>query len=541
MIYYSQMHGFALIRLLPFFIVLAVDKLSFFGNIGEMNFFGYCALVLSTLLWTLLLLAPSYFLGRRAKPAYLLLFALLFLSCCLQWHMRYSFAMNLDGDWLGILLASSSDEATAFCRGYATWRTLGLCCLGLGVLACGEWALVRSNFDRSPRIGLAACAFVLAVTTAWWYPRYRQNLTLFFEMHPSANFVYDTIRHAGDILRLDQLRRSPQIPHGLARRQASGECPVYVFVLGESATRNRWSLYGYGKRTTPAMDAIRPELCIYSDVIASSSNTSDAMRFLFTDATPERQDNMPCTMSQVLQSLGFRCALYSAQARWGMYDGIESFLFSGCEAIRFVSEDLHCERHYDMRLLSGLDEELAVPNHPLAVFLHLNGSHSPPARSYPPDFAPFPPDDTPDATTGTNPLKTSNHYDNSIAFTDKLLGKIVRRLNQLNRPAALIYISDHGESVNSTHWRNAADSSVWEIPMIIWFSPLFRTAYPETVRAAQRAQNLPLQSERLLPGLLSIYQVDGYGTSEENFMKPTYKAAPRLIRNERLTYERTLE
>ena len=48
---------------------------------------------------------------------------------------------------------------------------------------------------------------------------------------------------------------------------------LYVFVIGESTTRNHMQIYGYVRETNPKLTAIKDDLNIYKDVISSHSYT----------------------------------------------------------------------------------------------------------------------------------------------------------------------------------------------------------------------------------------------------------------------------
>ena len=53
---------------------------------------------------------------------------------------------------------------------------------------------------------------------------------------------------------------------------------TYVFIVGESANRNHFSLYGYKRNTTPRLEAMRDELVIFDDVISPDTHTIPSLR-----------------------------------------------------------------------------------------------------------------------------------------------------------------------------------------------------------------------------------------------------------------------
>ena len=70
----------------------------------------------------------------------------------------------------------------------------------------------------------------------------------------------------------------------------SGGEEVHVLVIGESARRDSWSVYGYGRATTPYLDSIKPELTLFSNAVADANLTVFAVPMLLTGQAPEQYD-----------------------------------------------------------------------------------------------------------------------------------------------------------------------------------------------------------------------------------------------------------
>ena len=60
--------------------------------------------------------------------------------------------------------------------------------------------------------------------------------------------------------------------------------------------------------------------------------------------------------------------------------------------------------------------------------------------------------------------------------------------------------------------------------MIVWFSEEYVKKFPETVARVRAATSLPLQSDQVLPALLSMMQIRGWADteSERNFLNPSF-------------------
>jgi lipid A ethanolaminephosphotransferase len=70
-----------------------------------------------------------------------------------------------------------------------------------------------------------------------------------------------------------------------------------------------------------------------------------------------------------------------------------------------------------------------------------------------------------------------NAYDNTILYTDYLLHSLIELLRDVERPSAMIYVSDHGESLGegNVYMHGMVSASMapreqLDIPFIVWQS-----------------------------------------------------------------------
>ncbi|EOK8472157.1 phosphoethanolamine transferase CptA, partial [Escherichia coli] len=92
-------------------------------------------------------------------------------------------------------------------------------------------------------------------------------------------------------------------------RDESGERPrTLVLVIGESTQRERMSLYGYLRETTPELDALRktdPGLTVFNNVVASRPYTIEALQQALTFANEKNPDlylTQPSLMNMMKQA-----------------------------------------------------------------------------------------------------------------------------------------------------------------------------------------------------------------------------------------------
>lgn len=489
-----------------------------------------------TISWTALLSAPILLWGGRSRYAYYPLASAFILCESIALFTWTNFRMQLDGDWIGIIMGSSPSELRHFLDYYAGWKFLAALALVLCLVAFASFIAAKTKncvpAHPKKRVGYLSLAIFCVLMPVFHSP------SVAFKSSPSVLLVVDSLCNWKHYRRMAKMKTRPKIPEALAIAENVDRTCRGVFVLGESATRNHWSLYGYGRKTTPQMDAIKDELAVFTDLVTPVSNTAKAMELIFTMSTLENPDKPRCTYSQMLKDAGFHVSLYSSQSRWGRWDGTESFIFAGCEPLLFMNEENLTDPWYDDVLLKYLDKDLRSEplDRPAVSILHLRGSHFPadahyPTTNVPEELKSF-------IESSTNPNADTNSYDTSIFYTDMLIAKTIDRLKQKGGPAWMIYLSDHGDSIGAGSWRLVDDRNVWEVPMIIWLSDEYRKRFPEISEAIEKATTLPLQSDQLLQGFLKIAGLKGWeiGT-EKDFLSPGFKPrAPRFVEGGKIEY-----
>ncbi|MBR7514039.1 sulfatase-like hydrolase/transferase, partial [Mycobacterium tuberculosis] len=66
----------------------------------------------------------------------------------------------------------------------------------------------------------------------------------------------------------DMLHSASKVPPLHNLKAADADKPsTLVLVIGESTNRQRMSLYGYGRETTPELDKLKDQLAVFDNVI----------------------------------------------------------------------------------------------------------------------------------------------------------------------------------------------------------------------------------------------------------------------------------
>ena len=169
-------------------------------------------------------------------------------------------------------------------------------------------------------------------------------------------------------------------------------------------------------------------------------------------------------------------------------------------------------------MLEGLDDELAGMKGDKLVGFHLSGSHGPTYyKRYPGSHRHFLPDCQRSDIENCTDQELENIYDNTIRYTDFVIASMIERLKKYEDKynTALIYISDHGESLGAlglylhgTPYKFAPDDQT-RVPMQVWMSPGFSKEKGMNLDCLQqKAANTRYSHDNLFSSMLGIWDVN---------------------------------
>ena len=296
---------------------------------------------------------------------------------------------------------------------------------------------------------------------------------------------------------------------------------VYVLVIGEASRAANWQLYGYERRTTPKLWA-REDIVPFGAVTTLSNTTHKSVPLMLSPIAPEhhyllyRRKGLPAIFNEV----GFETYFISNQSPQGaMIDN----LVADADHIIYINGE-----EYDIRLVGEM--ERAINNTParrLLFILHSYGSHYSYRLRYPREFAKYRPDD--DVTISKdNIVAIRNAYDNSILYTDHFLNEVIESLNrQANACSAMFYCADHGEDLMDNGSRNFLHSSPMttyyqtHVASLAWFSPAYRAAFPDKVKAAHKNRFAPATTHSVFHTMADIASI------RSHYVKPSVSLVSR--------------
>ena len=256
--------------------------------------------------------------------------------------------------------------------------------------------------------------------------------------------------------------------HPLPDASCTDDSPdVCVLVIGESARRDHFSLFGYERRTNPLLEA---DSVAVLPVRAANTYTIACLREMLA---PFRSDQLYEALPSYLQRSG-------VDVRWRTSNWGEPPLHVGrYESVRELKQRFPAvDTRYDECLLAGLKEEILGSSGKLLIVIHTYTNHGPDYRAnYPPAFERFLPVGDTRRLSRTDPALIRNAYDNCMLYTDYLLHSVIDSLRAIpDRRCCMLYMADHGESLGENgHYLHAAPLSIAPaeqlgVPLIVWSS-----------------------------------------------------------------------
>ncbi|MBX3257723.1 MAG: phosphoethanolamine--lipid A transferase EptA [Chitinophagaceae bacterium] len=256
------------------------------------------------------------------------------------------------------------------------------------------------------------------------------------------------------------------------------EKSVIVLVIGESARKQNFSLYGYGRNTNPLLSQTRN--VFHFDATSCATYTTAGVKCILEHTNTD-------DLYEILPNYLYRNnveVIWRTTNRGEPPVHIESYQTR--EALMLNCKGEAC--NYDEILLTGLKEQiLASKKNKILIILHTSTSHGPTySKKYPPQFETFKPVCNSVELGNCSQNELINAYDNTIVYTDYILYTVIEDLKQLtDYKSAMLFVADHGESLGEKNLYmhgmpiSIAPKEQYEIPFIVWTSDSSKQLKPD--------------------------------------------------------------
>ncbi|MFB6454206.1 sulfatase-like hydrolase/transferase [Chitinophaga sp. Hz27] len=320
------------------------------------------------------------------------------------------------------------------------------------------------------------------------------------------------------------------------KSQKAAHREVYVLILGESARAMSWSIYGYEKATNPMLQPL-PGIIPFSDITSESNATQKSVPLILSsaDASTARWLYTRKSILSLFNEAGFRTWFITNQVANQQLIGAYSREAEKWIDINKGTDKKKVVGQFDANLIPHFKEALDADSSDAFIVLHMHGSHFKYTNRYPQDKNYFQPDH-PLAIKQENKKELINAYDNSIRYSDSILATILNMLEQRHLCAGVLYVSDHGENLMDDDRHLFLHSTPFptfyelRIPLFLWFSSTYRSAFPEKVARAVSWQYTPADTRIVFHTMAEVAGISSpYIITKQSVVSTAFE--PEISRN----------
>ncbi|WP_060874700.1 phosphoethanolamine--lipid A transferase EptA [Myroides odoratus] len=404
-----------------------------------------------------LFLSLAHWLGKG-------LLSLFFALNALALYFIHTYGVIIDESMIGNILNTNYEESSSF----FSIKLVGYF-LFLGILPSILVYQVKLVQDRLKTFLLTSGASLLALillvlmnaTSLLWIDKHSKQLgglamPWSYTVNTALFYVHQAQKNKKEI----------QLPDATI---ANTEKSIVVLVIGESARKQNFSLYGYTKNTNPLLSQTK-QLYHFDAQSSATYTTAGVKSILEHKETSDLYEILPNYLYRNQVDVIWKTT------NWGE-PPVHIANYQTKEILRQNCAAENCG--YDEILLTNLKEDiLASTKSKILVVLHTSTSHGPTYNTkYPPAFEHFSPVCQSVELANCSQEELINAYDNTIVYTDYLLHRIIEDLKTLQEfKSTLLFVSDHGESLgeNKVYMHGLpmsfAPKEQYEIPFLVWVS-----------------------------------------------------------------------
>lgn len=451
-------------------------------------------------------------LPRLIFKGLMILLTLLGATSLVVW-LYYGIAMT--PDMVRNFLATDIHEAS----GYWSWSlALNFILITLpGLLLINRLRSSRRPESKLKRLGICVVTllcgvFVLFIQLQPFSALMRGDKSLRYLFAP-VNIVYST---SSTLLRDQNPEKAQKVIVDPSPKAifTSDKPTLFVVLIGETARSANWQLANYEKATNPELSKLN--IVNIPKVQACGTSTDVSLPCMLSRVGRRDYDRKRILSEESLPSLlkraGFSVTWIDNQSGYkGTCDGVR--------VTKPTPDPLYCHAGTCMdgvfnRSVDETFNALKTQNHTV-LFLHMMGSHGPAyyKRSTESEKV-FGKECTDPTFKSCSKESIRAAYDSSIRYTDRVVAELIRKLqNRTDINTALIYLSDHGESLgeNGLYLHGApyyiAPDEQKIVPMVMWFSEPFKKNYTIDTRVIEENSHKPVAHDHLYHTILGLLNV----------------------------------
>ncbi|MHC8394744.1 phosphoethanolamine transferase CptA [Pseudomonas sp. LB3P93] len=460
---------------------------------GTSGFTGFRQAFVMSAIW----LAPMLLFPRQTRVLAALIGVVLWACSMASLGYFFIYQQEFSQSVIFIMFESNISEAGEYMTQYFAWWMVAAF-LAHTLFAYFLWTRLRPVYMPRGRALVAATAILVAVVG---YPLIKQTArtgslaggfekfetriepAVPWQMAVAYHRYLDTLAGMQDML--DSASKIPPLKN--LKDTMANQPATLVLVIGESTNRQRMSLYGYPRETTPELDKLKDQMAVFNNVITPRPYTIEALQQVLTFADEENPDLYLSTPSLVsmMKQAGYKTFwITNQQTMTKRNTMLTTFSEQADEQVYLNNNRNQNAAQYDGDVIAPFNKALADAAPRKLIVVHLLGTHMSYQYRYPPTFNKF--TDRKGVPEGVrdDQVPTYNSYDNAVLYNDFVVSSLIKDYAKSDPNGFLMYLSDHGEDVfdspgHSTLGRNEAKPTapMYTIPFMAWASPKWRETH----------------------------------------------------------------
>ena len=439
----------------PFFRLVLDNIEGGFNGILITGGLGVLMLALNFFFYYLVL-----FLGRFVGKCIL---AFTFIADAITLYFINTYEVLITDKMMGNVFNTQYSEASGFFSFSAVMYVLFL-----GVIPCIYIFVRKYDYGTWKKFGInIGSSLVLALTIALVnmqnWPWIDRNSTELGSLLMPWSYTVNSVRYYNS----EKKRNQKEIP--LPDAQITNDSKdLCILIIGESARRENFSLYGYEKPTNPLLAGDGVSALIAD---ASATYTTAGVKAIL-DHKPSNK------LNEILPNYLYRTGV-DVVWRSNNWGEPPVHIAKYYKARHLKEKYPEADERYDGILLAGLKEQIMESDKDkILIVLHTSTSHGPTYnKKYPAEFEVFTPVCNTVEMSKADPEELMNAYDNTIVYTDYLVHSAIEVMREIpERRSCVMFVSDHGESLGENNLymhgvpMSMAPKEQIEIPFIVWTS-----------------------------------------------------------------------
>ncbi|WP_264530546.1 phosphoethanolamine--lipid A transferase EptA [Flavobacterium sp. N502540] len=435
-----------------------------FNNVDYKSLNGIVLIVSLVILMLVLNAFVLYLLFSLSRHVGKVLLILFFIVSSIAVYFVNTYSVIIDESMIGNILNTNYEESSSF----FSFKVI-LYVIFLGIIPSIYIAKVKitkvplKEFSITSALTLVFIAVLVFVNASNWLWIDKNSKRLGGLAMPWSYSVNTPLFY---IHKFKKNEKEILLPNAVIK---DNEKSVVVLVIGESARRQNFSLYGYKKNTNPLLS--KTENVFHFNANSCATYTTAGVKCILEHKNSD-------DLYEILPNYLYRnnVEVIWRTTNWGE-PPVHIKNYQNKETLKADCKGVECD--YDEVLLRGLKEQIqASKKNKILIVLHTSTSHGPTySKKYPPQFETFKPVCNSVELGKCSQNELLNAYDNTIVYTDYILHSVIEDLKELKEyKSTMIFVSDHGESLGEKNLYmhgvpiSIAPKEQYEIPFIVWVS-----------------------------------------------------------------------